>query len=136
MMVKWQTDQNFEIIHIDMVERRTETGRTSDSKYTLNRITAHKKSEMGTTKYIWNCVHVEIPEISLRWITRVTTYSHTHAPTSTIFQSISLSLSPIVPLWIATTITKGSPVESTCSSHSLGFLFSEINLYRFSSEWI
>lgn len=52
MMVKWQTDQNFEIIHIDMVERRTETGRTSDSKYTLNRITAHKKSEMGTTKYI------------------------------------------------------------------------------------
>lgn len=66
MMVKWQTNQNFEIIHIDIVERRTETGRTSDSKYTLNKITAHTKSEMGTTKYILNCVHVEIPEISLR----------------------------------------------------------------------
>lgn len=56
MMVKWQTDQNFEIIHIDMVERRTETGRTSDSKYTLNRITAHTKSEMGKQRNTFEIV--------------------------------------------------------------------------------
>lgn len=37
-----------------------------------------------------------------------------------------------VPLWKATTITKGSPVVSTCSSpHSLEVLFFEINLHCF-----
>lgn len=47
-----------------------------------------------------------------------------------VFFSLAL-LVPIVPLWIATTITKGSPVVSTCSSHSLGLLFSEIDLHCF-----
>ena len=61
--------------------------------------------------------------------THTNTRTHAwHTCTHALCFSIHFS---IVPLWMATTITKGSPVESTCSSHSLGFLFSEINLHRF-----
>lgn len=58
--------------------------------------------------------------------------AQTHTNTGHVFQSTFFSwFQSIVPLWIATTITKGSPVVSTCSSHSLELLFSEINLHCF-----